>query len=503
MFRTNFTNNYNFTDNKHRMTKLLFFCYLFLYTSFVFSQNIESAVVPAMKNTDLIPLGEINGVAYFYGTEIHKVDITLTIYKFKSSSLEFVDSKEVFIKDFNGKVFNNNRGSCKIDALLKNNKFYFFYSLISGGDYHIYLKTLDESLSNEKTTELGTIIETGNELLGNFFVSYSPDYKHALVTLKNFCEIKKVVGANIEIYENTELINYDIINDKAIFSKKLPIELEGSRLKTDQYKIDNDGNIAFIVAIAEKKKEERQRISIKSVAVGYLEKTKEQFTTMNVDLTGAVTLNYKLLQLKNGDLFYILASRAVVKIKYVSPSTPSKNYEKKIENFTDYTRDFHIDDIYELPSGFHIAFSNNRVLNTPIEYFGVANISSTGDLKWSKSLSVIAPLYFYNEGIFEQSTAFYNNKLHVYYFENKPYELTDKIKKNIEEQVKYGVYDYKKFNTEEAIIDENGKIEKNVINDNETFVLHPNLPKNLTNDPSSYFSMYYKKNFKIKKVGLK
>jgi hypothetical protein len=52
-------------------------------------------------------------------------------------------------------------------------------------------------------------------------------------------------------------------------------------------------------------------------------------------------------------------------------------------------------------------------------------------------------------------------------------------------------------------VDENGKLEKQIINDNETFALNPYVLYNIQNTGNIYFNMIFKKSFKIKKVVLK
>ena len=407
------------------------------------------------------------------------------------------------MQDFNKKVFDNYKGSCKVEVAYKNNKFYIFYSLIYSGDYHIYLKTLDENLANEKNIELGVIAETGKELLGNFYLTYSPDNKTALVVLKNFCERKKVIGLNFEIFENTELINYDLINDKVIFSKKLPIEIEGLRLKSEQYKLDNEGNIACVTALAERKDGQS---TIRSMAIGYLEKNKEQLTAMDINLKGISTLTSNFYQLKNGDLLYIVVSELGVKVKYISPKDQNKNFEKTLPlSFFKGIEKIIVVNILEHSNGFYLTLKQRRSSwnTSPAIAYGVSNISKTGDFLWYKSFELIKPIFEHVYENFHVTSAVYNNKLHVFYIENQPYEMTEKIKKQLDKNVIATTYNLKKFNTIEMSVDENGKLEKQIINDNQTFFLNPYVLNNIQNAGNFYFIMTFKNAYKVKKIAFR
>ena len=488
----------------NKLFVILFFLIIGNWTK-LFSQTIESAEIPLIKNRNIKFLGESDGKAYFYGNEIHKNIIMLTIYKFNPKNLELIDTNVVFIKEFAPKVFNNNTGKCKVEAIYKNNKFYFFYSLIQAHDYYIYLKTFDESLTNEKTIELGTIVETGYEYKGNFFVTINPNCKNALVILKNFCERKKAVGSNTEIYEKTELINYDLINNKTVFTKNIPIDLGEYRLKTEQYKFDNEGNISCMASTAER---QGQYDVIHSLAVGYLEKNSEKITFMNVDLTGIVTLSASFKQLINGDLLYIIASEKSITIKYICPKDQTKNFVKQISSasFQNVKKEFHVSDISEASNGFYLTLKSNRYNNygfSSFKEYGVAYISKVGELLWSKSFQLIAPLFYDPITDFYSSSVVKDNKLHFFYLENKPYEMTNKIQKQVKEEITNAVYDLRKFNTIESTVDEKGAITKKVICDNETYELNPNLDEKITIGESVYFPTIFKKNFQIKKVVLK
>ncbi len=471
-----------------------------------FSQTTESSEIPQLKSDGMFWLGESNGNSIFYTIEMHKPIIKLTIYKLNSTSLELTDSKTIVLQDFNKKIFDNCNASCKVEVVYKNNKFYIFYSLIYASDYYVYLKTLDENLANEKNIELGAILKTG-KFAGDFYLTYSPDYKTALVVLKNFREKENKTGIYTEIYENTELINYDLINDKVIFSKKLPIEIEGLRLKSEQYKLDNEGNIACVTALAERKDVQS---TIRSMAIGYLEKNKEQLTAMDINLKGISTLTSNFYQLKNGDLLYIVVSELGVKVKYISPKDQNKNFEKTLPpSFFKGIEKFIVLNILEHSNGFYLTLKqpwSSQNTSAAIAY-GVASISKTGDFLWYKSFELIKPIFKHVDEYFNVTSAVYtnvyNNKLHVFYIENQPYEMTEKIKKQLDKDVIATTYNLKKFNTIEMSVDENGKLEKQIINDNQTFVLNPYVLNNIQNAGNFYFIMTFKNAYKVKKIAFR
>ncbi len=481
----------------------LYILFLLGNISLMLSQNLKSVEIPRLKNNNMFFLGESNGNVFFYANELHKNNIKLTIYKYKSSNLELLESKEIVMNNFERKVFDNNKGSCRIEALYRNNRFYFFYSLIYSGDYHVYLKTLDENLNNEKTVQIGSILETGYELLGNFYISYSPDYKNALIVLKNFCEKKKVVGSNTEIYENTELINYDLTNDKIVFSKKLPLEIEGLRLKSEQYKLDIEGNVLCVAALAERKD---GRSVIRSMAIGCIKNAKEEFTAMEIDLTGIKSVSTNLHHLKNGDFLLTMVSEGAIKAKYVSLKNPSRNYEKMTSS-VNFKNDFYVDHIDESSKGFYLtlckkgekSFSDFYGYN----FFGAAFISLEGELNWSKTLSTVNPFY-YNSVTNAYSTSLVSkNKLHVFFLDQKSIELTPKEQKLLNDGITYRQYDFKKFNTMESVINEDGKIDMRIINTNEDFELNPSGSDHILYNESAYFVMSSPKSFMIKKIELK
>lgn len=486
-------------------TFLLLVCLLTLKITNGFSQISESVPIPYTKNSNLKPLGASEEYAFFYATELHKELIRITIYKFKTSSLELVESKDFVMKDFRPNFFNNNSGTCKIEGTYKNNRFFFFYSMVEERDYHIFMKVVDESFGNERTVELGTIVETGYDILGNFFVSYSPDDKLALLSLKNFCEQKKAVGYNSEIFEDTEFIVYDMVNDKVLYSKRIPVEIDGLRQKTQRYKLDNDGNITFISSLTER----TDRFSVRSISIGYSTSEKDQIAFSKVNLEGIPSFSQGFYQLKNNDFILTIISKNTIRVKYVSLKNPSRNYEKELNSscLKDQKEDFQIEELIETEDGFYLLFREGGSMNytgyisyAEDRYLPVAFFDKEGEYKWSKALPVIKPLYHRYYGRPGVHAVFSNNKLHAFYVENKPYEINEKTQKILDENRTMSVNDYRKYNTIEATVEANQTITKRAVEENPDFFADPKAESMLLHEGALYFVSNSKKAFKIKKV---
>jgi hypothetical protein len=370
----------------------------------------------------------------------------------------------VFSKNIAPKVFKSN---CQVSAHHKNGKFYFFYSLLFSGDYHISLLIIDENLANAKETELGVIVETGYELLGDFQVSLSPDYKSAIVALKNYCESKKAIGTNTRVvYENTELVYVNLTNQTVVYKKRLPIELEESRLKTEQYKTDNEGNVTCIASITDRK----ALNSIKAVGFGFLKKEDKDLKINEINTQGSASISSKLMQSKNGDLAYIgnLGDKILLKIipsdksKQMFEASASKNgFEKTTMPFNVLYK------VSESENGYYLTFLHKNF--SSYEKQSVAFISKTGELKWHKVLPVITPIHYNSNGNMGINSIYYNNKQYVFFTENKPYELTEKVEKMIASNSLSAEYNNKNTNTVMYIVDETGRAEKKVIHDNELY----------------------------------
>lgn len=485
-----------------KLVLLLFFAVL-ANVQFVKGQDLESQELLKLRNQDFVPIGESNGYVFYYSWMRFKADLKITVYKYKEENLELVDTKEIFIKDIRPKVFNDH---CKIDAYFKNNKFYFFYSLLHSGDFHVGLMTVDESLANSQDLQLGVIVETGYELLGNYFISLSPDNKTAIVALKNRCERKKAIGTNTTTnFENTELVCVDLINNKINYSKRLPIDMQEARLSTSQYKTDNDGNLTFIASLSGRK----DGNYVGAVGIGMLNKSDEKIKITEIDVTGSSSISSDLIQTKGGDLIYTgsLSNKTLFKIlpmdkskKWIEISLPVyKSSNEKINDNRLYK-------VTEADNGYFLTFYHGK-LNfygySTLFKFSVSLITKTGELKWHKELPCLVPIEVNFNGNLGINVISYNNKNFVFFGENKPYELTPRVEKTISETTLYYAYDFKKTNTVMISMDENGTIQKNIINDNEVFVADPSYKDFVSEKGVLFMPLEGKKSYKLKKIVLK
>lgn len=487
------------------MKKLIPFLFLALITSrlSIKAQDVDSPEFENKKGPYYQALGASNGAVYYYNIKRVKDDIKINIFKYKESTLELLEEKEVFSKNIAPKVFKDN---CQVSAYNKNGNFYFFYSLIYSGDYHVSMITVDENLSNAKETEIGTIVETGYELLGEFQVALSPDNKSAIVALKNYCEGKKAIGTNTGVvFENTELIYLNLINQNVIYKKRLPIELEESRLKTDQYKTDNEGNVTLIASITDRK----SLRSIKAIGFGFLKKQDSDLKITEINTENSTSISSSFIQTKNGDLLYIgnLNSKILFKLfpsdknKNTIEQSISKNGFEKTDAINNY-----LFKVSESENGFFLTFIHATYSNSILS---VAFISKSGEFKWHKLLPKTTAIHYNTNGEFGINTVCYKNKQYVIYSENKPYELTEKVKKMIESNTKTAEYNNKNVNTVMATLDETGVLIKKIIHDN---AIYGDVNGSIGADP--YFSKLIddtgilvitingKKVFRLKKINL-
>lgn len=480
-----------------KIALLLFFAVL-ANVQFVKGQDLESQELLKLRNQDFIPIGESNGHVFYYSWMRFKADLKITVYKYKEENLELVDTKEIFVKDIKPKVFNDH---CKINAYFKNNKFYFFYSLLHSGDFHVGLMTVDESLVNTQDLQLGVIVETGYELLGNYFVSLSPDNKTAIVALKNFCERKKAIGTNTTTnFENTELVYVDLINNKINYSKRLPIDMQEARLSTSQYKTDNEGNLTFIASLSDRKGGN----VVHAVGIGMLNKNDEKIKITEIDVTGSSSISSDLTQTKGGDLIYVGTLSNKILFKILPMNKSKKWFEASFPNKTIKMEGFDSDVLYkvtESDNGYFLTFYHRKYSNY-IRY-SVAMINKTGELKWHKELPYVIPIHYNVNGSLGTNAVSYNSKNYVFFGENKSYELTSKIEKMIASYSLNGEYDFKKTNTVMISIDENGTIQKKIINDNEVFVADPSYKDFVSEKGVLFMSLDGKKSYKLKKIVLK
>ncbi len=283
--------------------KNLFLCIACLFVFNCFGQEVQSLELLKTNMEKFKPIGESNGFLYYYVPNRGAGGLKIEIYKIKESTFELVDRKIVDVEVTGRKVFLN-EDNAAMKAYFKNNKFYFFYCMASSGDFYVYLTTMDESFANMKTTEIGVMEGVERNYFGFLYVDLSPDFKSAIVTLKNTCESRsKARIAYTIVYENTELVYVDLINEKIVYSKRLPIELDKLRYMTKDYITDNEGNITFIASIV-KREIIAGTIFLSGIGVGYFKKSDETMSVKEIDIKGSKTIYYSIVKNKKGNIFH-------------------------------------------------------------------------------------------------------------------------------------------------------------------------------------------------------
>ncbi len=484
-----------------KKTLILFVFALIINILTLNAQDIESPEFKNDKGPFYQTLGASNGFVYYYNVKRVKDEIKINVFKYKESTLELLEEKEVYSKDIKPKVFNDH---CKVSAFNKNGKFYFFYSLLYSGDFQVSMVTIDENLSNPKETELGVIVETGYELLGDFFVSLSPDYKSAIVALKNYCEGKKAIGTNTNVvYEKTELVYVNLINGTIVYKKPLPIELEESRVRTEQYKTDNDGNITLLVSITDRK----NLRSIKAIGIGFLKKEDKDLKISEINTESSTSISSRFIQAKNGDLVYVGVLSSKILLKIMPLDKTKKMIETSISKSGFDKSDLSSSSLYkvsESENGYFLSFIHGYKKQA------VAFISKSGEFKWHKVLPLITAIHYNSNGDMGINSIHCNNKQFVFYTENKPYELTDKIEKMIASNTRNAEYNNKNVNTIMVTFDESGHSDKKVIHDNEIygdvngiFGADPADAKLIDDTNVLILPIHGKKVYKLKKIDVK
>ena len=443
---------------------LLFLC-LFANILLLNAQDVES---PEFKNKIEYyyqPLGASNGNIYYYDIIRIKDGIKIHVFKYKESTLELLEEKDVYEKNIKPYVVNH---KSKIFGYYKNNKYYFFYSVVHADEYNISMVTFDENFTNPKETELDVIAETSSSLLGGFSVSLSPDCKSAIVALKNYNERK---AEYIGITEKTELIYVNLINQTIVYKKFLPIEINGYHLKTKDLKTDNEGNIALIATICDKLRlsadHKRIEVPIKGEGFGFLSKEDKDLKIKEFNLGNSLTISSFFKQTKNGDLIYLADLSDNILMKVLSTDKTKKLLEVSI-NKNDFVKTGSAGE-----SLFAITESENGYflnLETGGWKHYVAFISKSGELKWNKELPMATSIYYNANGDNGTTSVCYNNKLIFFTTEHKPYELTDRIqKKLIDIGARNAEYNNKNTNAIVFTLDESGHVDKRIIYDNEIY----------------------------------
>ncbi len=469
--------------------KNLFLCIACLFVFNGFGQEFQSLELPKTNIERFKPIGENNGYLYYFMPENKSRGVKVEVFKIKESTMELTERKELEFDIAGMKTFVNHDNS-PMDVYFKNNKFYFFYCLVSSGDFHINLTTTDENFNNPKTTELGVMVETGYEGLGFYNVDISPDGKSAIIALKNKCERKKAIGTNTNVnYENTELVYVDLISEKIVYSKKLPLEMDDMRVLTRNYITDNEGNITFVAMIS--KREKDMINAINGIAIGTLNKNDEKMKITEVDTKGSTSVLYSIYKNKQNDVLYSKEldnsciykqvmndkNKQNVEFTIMFDKFKKENFEKEAKDevkvnpkYAQYAhlfnraKDLTFLNVHESSNGYFAFFYHQKNINN-YHKFSVAFLSKIGEIIWHKSLPYIPTVYKCNYGS-PSELIYNNNKMYFFFNENKPYEITKKINKILDNDGAIIEYDHKKENTVMISVDEKGIIDKKIVNDN-------------------------------------
>ncbi len=287
----------------------------------------------------------------------------------------------------------------------------------------------------------------------------------------------------------------DLVNEKIIYSKRLPIEMEEMRLKTHSYVTDNEGNITFVAMIAKRKKDSFMN-TISGIGIGRLDRKDEKVKLTEIDTKGSVFVAYSITKNKQGDIIHneeldnnitykqFMNERNKQNIDFTfeldkfkkenfeqeSKSEPEPQVDDRVSKYLlNYNKVKNITflNIKESSNRYFASFYHKKNFNNYHKY-SVAFLSNTGEILWHKSLPYFPSVYECNYNS-SSKIIHYNNKIYLFFYENKPYELTEKTKKMLENDQVSIVYDHKKENTIMISIDEKGIIDKKTINDNLTY----------------------------------
>ncbi|MNV12704.1 hypothetical protein D3C71_1033160 [compost metagenome] len=485
------------------MKTLLYLLFILINTPRLFAQTTNSVEMPIVNGADFVYLGESNEFFYYASIVTPGDDkIKVSIQKFNSSTLELLETKDVFPRDFVPKEYVYHVNSCKVKVVYKNSKFYFFFTLAKGRNQVLFVKTLDVAFSNEKNLKIGGIDEKIDGNGDSFQILFSNDDSKALVILqKEYLRATKAFGVNVpkEFYQHSELFGYDLINDEVLFVKPIPEELQELKLKSDYYQIDNEGNVIFLIKLAEATDEYNK---LRQLLVGYFKIEESILETKELDISGMQNFYGRIMYLKNDDFMFVAQSGEDLRLSYISISDPAKNFDKSINCFSNgikEQKEIHLGETVVTEKNIYFTFSDFR------DNISALCISIDGNVQWGITIPLVRRLYeyrAYNESI-GTSSAFINGNLHILCVENKPYEITPKIQKELDQDIRGIVYDLKKFETVLFTIDQKGDVEQRKINDKEDYYINPIYSDFISSHNSLMMvTKRYKKTFFLKKMDL-
>lgn len=425
---------------------------LMLVNRSAYAQTVESMEFSAKKGCEFFPIGESGEFIYYCNLLTPSNDkIKVTIEKFRASNLEFVESKEIFPRDFVPEEYVYNKLNCDVRVTLKNSKFYIFYSLVNKKEYTLFAKVVDQNFTSEQNIEIGSFKEKAKGSIDVFQIAFSNDGSKALLVLKkSYFKATQAIGGPMESFYHTEFYGYDMISNKVLFSKILPGELKNLTLNSNDYTIDNKGNIFFLAKLSERR--DAQNV-LREISIGLLEGNKQECSLKPIDMTNFSSFKGRLEYLENENIMFIAHAGKAIKLMNVSLSDPKLNFEKSLS----FSKNSKPETFMELEN---IALFKDNIYFTFQEkylkdYYSVsriftANVSNTGNILWEKEISAKASSYYLGCARL-RSPIDDSGKLNVFYQEN----IKDDKALN------------KKYETMMASIDSEGLLTKQTINTDE------------------------------------
>ncbi len=487
------------------MKKLFFYVIAFFLLSNPFrAQNLEG---PAFKEKQMQPIGELNGFLYYYHIDSQKLKMRLCIYKYDANTLEEVEVKKIFLPQQIGYDF-------PVEPKIIGNNFYFFYYGWKTNYRDVRLCVFNDFFSNEIYPDLGDLTKNIDVEKFSFDVFLSPDKKNVLIEIKLFCDkfkpdISSALDLNFVAKTNCEditLLYFNTQSNEVKMMKKLPIEMDGLRLKSSQFKIDNSNNVTFIASIAKIKNKNN---TIEATSTATLKNDEEKIKINELKLGDTKKISSYLTQLKNGDIVYFGFLDSKILFRFIPTDKTKPEFETVFSNADFMKANVDTDVVYnisECETGYYLSILDKYKAGMVDKYQTIrtAFVDKNGKLMWYKTFPTVKKVYAGTGFYYKLPLVFsYNNKNYVCIIENKPYEETKQVLKALKKAELIYVSKNEKFNSTLFSIDANGNMKKEIIHDNALILGNP-LPDNIVSD-KGYFILplglgYYTQ---LKKIYLK
>lgn len=486
--------------------KKIFFCFIafLLLSTPAKSQNLEG---PEFKERQMQPIGELNGFLYYYHIDSQKFKMRLCIYKYDANTLEEVEVKKLFLPQQIGY-------DLPVEPKIIGNKFYFFYCGWKTNYRDVRLCVFDDHFTNEIYPDLGDLTKNIDVEKFSFDFFLSPDKKNALIEIKLFCDKFKLdVSPGLDVNfvaktncEDITLLYFDTQRNEIKMMKKLPIEMDGFRLKSSQFKIDNSNNVTFIASIAQIKNRDNK---IEATSTATLKNNEENIKINELKLGDTKKISSYLTQLKNGDVVYFGILDSKVLFRFIPTDKTKQEFETSFSNVDFMKANVDTDIVYnisECQKGYYLSLLDKYSVGMVDKYqtISTAFVNKEGKLMWYKAFPTIKKVYASTDFYYNAPLVFaYNNKNYVCIIENKPYEESKEVLKSLKNNKLIYVSKNEKLNSTLFSIDADGTMKKEVIHDNARILGNP-APWDIVSD-KGYFILPLGKGYytQLKKVYLK